>query len=293
MNSILQKSLHSGEVTITAEVMPPRGGDASKALAAARELRGKVHAINVTDGSRAIMRMSSLAVCKLLLEENIEPILQITCRDKNRIGLQAEILGANALGIKNVLCLTGDPVRVGDQPNARPVHDYESVQLLKQISALNRGEDPVAGLLDSGPTNLFTGAAADPNSKNFNSLRKRLERKKNSGASFLQTQMVMDSKILERFCKEVADPLELPTLAGVFLLKSAKNAHFINKVVPGASIPEAILNRLEKAEDPYLEGISIAAEQVKRFTGIAKGVHIMAIKAEHKIPEILELAKIN
>ena len=105
--------------------MPPRGGDASKTLASAKVLKGKVHAINVTDGSRAIMRMSSLAVCKLLLEENIEPILQITCRDKNRIGLQAEILGANALGIKNVLCLTGDPVRVGDQPNARPVHDYE------------------------------------------------------------------------------------------------------------------------------------------------------------------------
>ncbi len=293
MNSILQKSLHSSEVTITAEVMPPRGGDASKALSNARHLRGKVHAINVTDGSRAIMRMSSLAVCKLLLEQKIEPILQITCRDKNRIGLQAEILGANALGIKNVLCLTGDPVRVGDQPNARPVHDYESVQLLKQISALNRGEDPVAGFLENGPTKLFPGAAADPNSKNFNSLRKRLERKKLSGAKFLQTQMVMDPKILERFCKEIADPLELPTLAGVFLLKSAKNAHFINKVVPGASIPEEILNRLDTAEDPYLEGISIAAEQIKSFTGIAKGVHIMAIKAEAKIPQILELANIH
>ncbi len=273
--------------------MPPRGGDASKTLAAARVLKGKVHAINVTDGSRAIMRMSSLAVCKLLLEEDLEPILQITCRDKNRIGLQAEILGANALGIKNVLCLTGDPVRIGDQPNARPVHDYESVQLLKQVSALNRGEDPVSGFLKNGPTHLFPGAAADPNSNNFNSLRKRLERKKNSGAKFLQTQMVMDPTILEKFCKEIADPLELPTLAGVFLLKSAKNAHFINKAVPGAFIPDAILNRLERAKDPYLEGISIAAEQIKSFSGIAKGVHIMAIKAEDKIPKILEQANIN
>ncbi len=293
LNSNLQNSLESGEITITAEIMPPRGGDASETLAKAKKLSGLVQAINVTDGSRAIMRMHSLAVCKLLLESNIEPILQIACRDKNRIGLQAEILGAHALGIKNVLCLTGDPVRVGDQPNARPVHDYESVQLLKQISAMNRGKDPVRGLLDNGPTKLFAGAAADPNSTNFKSLRKRLERKKNAGARFIQTQMVMNTKVLEKFCKEVAFPLEMPVLAGVFLLKSAKNAQFINKAVPGACIPNEILKRLEEAENPSLEGISIAAEQIKHFVGIAKGVHIMAIKAEDKIPSILDQAKIN
>ncbi|AAP99222.1 MULTISPECIES: methylenetetrahydrofolate reductase [Prochlorococcus] len=293
MNSILQQSLEASEITITAEVMPPRGGDPSKTIAAAKSLSGFVHAINVTDGSRAIMKMHSLAVCKLLLESNIEPILQIACRDKNRIALQAEILGAHALGIKNVLCLTGDPVRVGDQPNARPVHDYESVQLLKQITSLNLGEDPVSGLLPNGPTKLFLGTAADPNSTNFKSLRKRLERKKNAGARFIQTQMVMDPKTLEKFCKEIAEPLELPVLAGVFLLKSAKNAHFINKVVPGASIPMSILNRLEQAKEQDLEGITIAAEQARSFVGIAKGIHIMAIKAEHNIPAILNQAKIS
>ncbi len=273
--------------------MPPRGGDISKSLSAAKSLKNLVHAINVTDGSRAIMRMHSMAVCRLLIEEDIEPILQIACRDKNRIALQAEILGAHALGIKNILCLTGDPVRTGDQKNARPVHDYESVQLLKQVKSLNLGKDPVSGLLPDGPTELFTGTAADPNSKNFNSLRKRLERKKEAGANFIQTQMVMDSKILEEFCKEIADPLEMPVLAGVFLLKSAKNAHFINKVVPGAEIPKSILDRLEKAEDPELEGIRIAAEQVRRFIGISKGVHLMAVKAESKIPLILHKANLS
>ncbi|WP_269622229.1 methylenetetrahydrofolate reductase [Prochlorococcus marinus] len=292
MESNLQKSLKSPGITITAEVMPPRGGNASQTIDTAKLLAGKVDAINVTDGSRAIMRMSSLAVCKLLLESKLEPVLQIACRDKNRIALQAEILGANALGIKNVLCLTGDPVRVGDQPNARPVHDYESVQLLKQISAFNLGQDPTSGLLKDGATNLYPGTAADPNCKNFGSLRKRLERKKNAGARFIQSQMVMSPNVLENFCREVAEPLELPVLAGVFLLKSAKNAQFINKVVPGACIPNEIIHRLENSTNPALEGILIAAEQVKSFVGIAKGVHIMAIKAERSILSIIEEANI-
>ena len=155
LDSNLHHSLASAGVTITAEIMPPRGGDASKVINVAKSLAGRVHALNVTDGSRAIMRMSSLAVCKLLLEANLEPILQLACRDKNRIGLQAELLGAHALGIQNVLCLTGDPVQAGDQPNARPVHDYESVKLLKEVKALNNGHAPVSGQLVDGKINLF------------------------------------------------------------------------------------------------------------------------------------------
>ena len=273
--------------------MPPRGADASHAIAMAKRLEGLVHAINVTDGSRAVMRMSSVAVCKLLLEAGHEPVLQVACRDRNRIGLQADLLGAHALGIKNVLCLTGDPVRAGDQPNARPVNDYESVQLLQQLSALNKGEDPVSGQLPNGPTDLFPGAAADPNCKSLSNLRRRLERKKEAGAKFLQTQMVMQPEILEQFCKEVAEPLELPVLTGVFLLKSAKNATFINNVVPGACIPPEIIARLEEAKNPSAEGVVIAAEQVKAFLNLSQGIHIMAIKAEEKIPEILNLAGVN
>ncbi len=289
----LQSSLQSEGVTVTAEIMPPRGGDPSDAIEKAKVLSKKIHAINITDGSRAIMRMSSLALCKLLLENNIEPILQIACRDKNRIGLQAELLGAHALGIKNILCLTGDPVKAGDQPKAKSVHDWEAVKLLNQISAFNRGEDPVSGFLANGPTELFAGAAANPSASNYNSLKKRLEKKKAAGAKFLQTQMVMDHETLEHFCKEIADPLELPVLAGVFLLKSAKNALFINKYVPGACIPEYIIERLNKANDPLSEGINIAAEQTKSFCKIAKGVHIMAIKAEEHISTIIEKADIN
>ncbi len=273
--------------------MPPRGANPSHAIEMAMRLANRVHAINVTDGSRAVMRMSSVAVCKLLLEQGLEPVLQVACRDRNRIALQADLLGAHALGIKNVLCLTGDPVRVGDQSEAKHVNDYESVRLLRQVSSFNSGQDPSSGELPDGATNFFAGAAADPNCQSISGLRRRLTLKKEAGAKFLQTQMVMRSEVLEDFCKQIAEPIELPVIAGVFLLKSAKNATFINRVVPGACIPEAIVNRLAAAKYPSAEGIKIAAEQVKSFLGIAQGIHLMAIKAEEYIPEILDLAGVN
>lgn len=289
----LQQALEIGSFAITAEVMPPRGGDCSCTLNHARQLAGLVHAVNVTDGSRAVMRMSSLAVCRLLLEAGIEPVLQLACRDRNRIGLQADLLGAHALGIPNLLCLTGDPVRAGDQPAARPVNELESVRLLQQVQAFNQGIDPVEGLLPDGPTALFAGAAADPQCPSWSGLQSRIRRKQAAGARFLQTQMVMDSERLKRFVGELAGPLGLPVLAGVFLLKSARNAMFINRVVPGACIPQAIIDRLAAASDPADEGISIAAEQVAAYAGIAQGVHLMAVKAEERIPLILERAGIS
>jgi methylenetetrahydrofolate reductase (NADPH) len=289
----LQQALAVGSFAITAEVMPPRGADVSRTLAHARALRGLVHAVNVTDGSRAVMRMSSLAVCRLLLEAGLEPVWQLACRDRNRIGLQADLLGAHALGIRNLLCLTGDPVRAGDQPAARPVNELESVRLLQQVQAFNQGLDPVAGLLPDGPTDLFAGAAADPQSGSWSGLRSRIRRKQEAGARFVQTQMVMDAECLRRFIDEISGPLGLPVLAGVFLLKSAKNAAFINRVVPGANIPQAIIDRLAAASDPADEGISIAAEQVASYAGLAQGVHLMAVKAEERIPLILERAGIR
>ena len=269
---------------------PPRGADPSRTLTAARALRGLVHAVNVTDGSRAVMRMSSLAVCRLLLEAGIEPVWQITGRDRNRIALQADLLGAHALGIRNVLCLTGDPVRAGDQPSARAVHELESVRILQLVHRFNQGLDPVQGLLPDGGTTLFAGAAADPQAGSWSGLASRTRRKQAAGARFLQTQMVMDAGALQRFVEQVAAPLGLPVLAGVFLLKSARNAAFINRVVPGASIPEAIIQRLAAAVDPAAEGIAIAAEQVASYRSIAQGVHLMAIKAEERIPLILQQA---
>jgi methylenetetrahydrofolate reductase (NADPH) len=287
---LLQKALASGQPALTAEVMPPRGGDPSRSLAAAGALRGWVHAVNVTDGSRAVMRMSSLALCRLLLDAGIEPVLQLACRDRNRIALQAELLGAHALGVRNVLCLTGDPVRAGDQPGARPVNELEAVRLLQLVQQFNGGQDPVQGELPDGPTDLFAGAAADPQSASWSGLKSRLLRKKQAGARFLQTQMVMDADALKRFVGDLAAPLDLPVLAGVFLLKSARNAAFINRVVPGAHIPQAVIDRLAAAPDPAAEGVAIAAEQVGAYLQIAQGVHLMAIKAEERIPAILQQA---
>ena len=290
---LLQQALAQGAFAITAEVTPPRGGDASRTLAAAAGLAGWVHAVNVTDGSRAVMRMSSLAVCRLLHEAGIEPVLQLTCRDRNRIALQADLLGAHALGLRNVLCLTGDPVRAGDQPGARAVNEFESVRLLQLVQQLNAGLDPVQGALPDGGTAFFAGAAADPQSPSRSGLVARLRRKQQAGARFVQTQMVTDAEALRRFVADIAAPLGLPVLAGVFLLKSAKNAAFINRVVPGANIPQAVIDRLAATANPAAEGIAIAAEQVAQYRQIAQGVHLMAIKAEERIPEILRLAGVE
>jgi methylenetetrahydrofolate reductase (NADPH) len=287
---LLRRALERGDFAVTAEVTPPRGADAGRTLAAATALRGLVHAVNVTDGSRAVMRMSSLAVCRLLLDQGMEPVLQMTCRDRNLIALQSDLLGAHALGIRNLLCLTGDPVRAGDQPQARPVNELEAVRLLQLVDRFNRGEDPVQGTLPDGPTTLWAGAAADPQSRSWSGLRSRVRRKQAAGACFVQTQMVMDAEALRRFVEEITAPLGLPVLAGVFLLKSARNALFINRVVPGACIPQSLIDRLAQADDPSAEGILIAAEQVARYRQIAQGVHLMAIKAEERIPEILRQA---
>ena len=273
--------------------MPPRGGSPIRSLKIAQLLKDKVHAVNITDGSRAVMRMCSLAMSKLLLENGIEPIMQISCRDRNKIALQSDILGANALGIKNILCITGDSVKAGDQQDSKAVHEFESVRLLQQIQAFNKGIDPSFGELSDNKTFIFSGAAADPNCRNERSLKNRMSRKKEAGAQFIQTQMVMEKENLIDFCENISNPLEIPVIAGVFLLKSYKNALFINKYVPGANIPEHILNRLKNAKEPLQEGIEIAAEQAHDFINIASGIHLMAVKTEHLIPSILEKAELS
>ncbi len=293
MKSKLQETLESNSKVITAELMPPRGGDPIRSLKIAQLLKDKVHAVNITDGSRAIMKMCSLAMSKLLLENGIEPIMQISCRDRNKIALQSDILGANALGIKNILCITGDSVKAGDQQDAKAVHEFESVRLLQQIRDFNYGIDPCFDFLKDNKTSIYAGAAADPSCKNKRSLKLRTEKKKEAGANFLQTQMIMDKKYLIDFCRDISEPLNLPVIAGVFLLKSYKNALFINKYVPGANIPERILNRLKDSKEPLNEGINIASEQIRDFIKIAQGVHIMAIKCEELIPEILKRSEIN
>ena len=237
--------------------------------------------------------MCSLAMSKLLLENGIEPIMQISCRDRNKIALQSDILGANALGIKNILCITGDSVKAGDQQDVKAVHEFESVRLLQQIKNFNEGIDPTFQELPDKKTLIFSGAAADPGCRNQISLKNRIKRKKEAGAQFIQTQMIMEKDNLIEFCEKISNPLEIPVIAGVFLLKSYKNALFINKYVPGANIPENILNRLKDAKDPLQEGINIAAEQAHDYINVANGIHLMAVKTEHLIPKILEKAELN
>lgn len=282
----------SGEFLITAEVAPPKGGNPAHMVKMAQTLKGRVHAVNITDGSRAVMRMSPLAASVILLQHGIEPVCQMACRDRNQIGIQADLLGAQALGIRNILALTGDPVKAGDHPDAKSVFDLESVRLLKIIAKLNQGLDANDKPLTDGATNLFAGAAVDPQLKSWSGLQSRFERKIEAGAQFFQSQLITDFERLEKFMDKIAAGTNKPILAGIFLLKSAKNAQFINKYVPGVNIPQTIIDRLAAAANPLQEGIKIAAEQVKIAGQICHGVHLMAVKREDLIPQILDLAEI-
>ncbi|MEL6136862.1 MAG: methylenetetrahydrofolate reductase [Cyanobacteria bacterium J06628_6] len=291
--SPFQAAIRSGQFLITAEVMPPKGGNPSHMLAMAEPLKGRVHAVNITDGSRAVLRMSSLACAVLLQQVGIDPICQVTCRDRNQIALQADLMGAHALGIRNVLALTGDPVKAGDYPKAKGVFALESVRLLQTIRQLNGGLDLNDKPLPDGPLSIFAGAAIDPQSKSQSGLQRRFERKLAAGAQFFQSQLISDFDQLDKFMAQVAAGCNRPILAGIFLLKSAKNAAFLNRCVPGVEIPQTIIDRLANAADPLQEGIAIAAEQVQAAQQICQGVHLMAIRREDLIPEILERAGVS
>jgi methylenetetrahydrofolate reductase (NADPH) len=288
--SAFEAALRAGEFLITAEVAPPKGGCPQHMLDQALHLKDWTHAVNITDGSRAVMRMSSWAAALLLQRHGIEPVCQMACRDRNRIALQADLMGASALGIHNILALTGDPITAGDFPKARAVFDLEAVRLLQTIQKLNGGLDANDKPLPDGATQIFAGAAVDPQLSSWSSLQKRFERKVEAGAQFFQSQMIVDFDRLEKFMDQIANPHGKPVLAGIFLLKSAKNARFINRNVPGVSIPDWMIERLEKAADPLQEGMAIAAEQVRMARDLCQGVHMMAVRREDLIPAILELA---
>ena len=290
--SRLQRAVEAKQFLLTAEVMPPKGGSPKHMLEMAEKLRERVHAINVTDGSRAVLRMASLAAAVCLHQAGVEPVYQVACRDRNRIALQADLMGAHALGLRNVLALTGDPVKAGDHPEARSVFDLESVRLLKLIDQLNNGVDSHEKALPDGPIDLFAGAAVDPQCPSWSGLQRRFERKLGAGAQFFQSQLISDFERLAVFMDKIAAGGGKPILAGVFLLKSAKNAEFINRHVPGVQIPQVLINRLAQASDPLQEGIQIAAEQVQAAQQLCQGVHLMAVRREDLIPEILDRAGI-
>ncbi|MGL6337943.1 MAG: methylenetetrahydrofolate reductase [Waterburya sp.] len=293
MTSNLQQAVIQQKFLVTAEVAPPKGGNPARMLDVATKLKNRVHAVNVTDGSRAVLRMSAVGASAILAQHGIEPVCQVACRDRNCIGLQADLMGAYALGIRNILALTGDPVKAGDHQKSRGVFELESVRLLKLINKLNSGVDFNDKVMPDEALNLFPGAAVDPQLKSWSSLQKRFEKKLEAGAQFFQSQMITDFERLDKFMNQIASISDKPILAGIFLLKSAKNAQFINKYVPGVDIPETTIERLAKAEKPLQEGIKIAAEQVKLAQTMCQGVHLMAVKCEELIPEILDLAGIK
>ncbi|GAB6082551.1 methylenetetrahydrofolate reductase [Desulfuromonas carbonis] len=282
--SLLQQQLAAGSFVVTAEIAPPKGCDVGEALAKAQQLSG-VTAINVTDNQGANMRLSPLALAGMLVREGFEPILQLTCRDRNRMALQADLLGAAALGIENLLLLSGDHARFGDHPQARAVFDLDSVQLLQVADGLARGSD-MAGKALRGTPRFFAGAAVTPEAEPFELMFQKFDKKIKNGARFFQTQAVFDTDRLKTFMA-AARPLGVPVLLGVLLLKSARMARFLNDHIPGVRVPERLIARLEGAADPRAEGVAIARELVAAARAECQGVHLMTLGGEELIPEIL------
>jgi len=287
-----KSALESGKFVVTAEVGPPKGTDIKKILHEAEMLKGKVDALNVTDNQSAVMRINSMSFCKLLLEMGQEPILQMTCRDRNRIGLQSDLLGASILGIKNVLCMTGDHPNAGDHKEAKPVYDIESVQLLQIVNALNNGKDMMGNDLLGG-TDYYQGAVVTPESNPIEPQMMKFEKKVNAGAKFFQTQAIYDINKFKEFMTS-ARKFPIKILAGLVLLKSAGMANFMNKFVPGITVPQELIDELKEAgkEKALDAGIDIMARHIKQLKeeNVCDGIHIMAIGAEDKVPAIMERA---
>lgn len=289
MISRLQQKLDADEFVITAEVCPPKGCDCNDFLAKSGALRGIVDAINVTDNQGANMRISPLAAAALLVREGLEPIFQITCRDRNRMALQSELLGAAALGIRNILALTGDHISFGDHRQAKPVFDLDSVQLLLAISGLTQGRDMAGNQLHGTPL-FYTGAAAAPEADPFAPTLFKLEKKVAAGARFLQTQAVFEPDRLRAFRAAVA-PLGARLIVGILLLKSARMARFVTDNIPGLRVPDHLIAELENSPDPLAKGVEIARRLAAQASPFCDGLHIMAMGREDLIPEILGAVK--
>ncbi len=287
-----QESLNSGKFVVTAEAGPPKGTDIKKIVHECELLKGKVDGVNVTDNQSAVMRISSTSFCKILLEMGLEPILQMTCRDRNRIGLQSDLLGASILGIKNVLCMTGDHPNAGDHKEAKPVYDIESAQLLQVVDSLNKGKDMMGNDL-LGATDFFQGAVVTPEANPIEPQLMKFEKKIDAGANFFQTQAIYD---IDKFKEFMTTGKKFPVkiLAGLVLLKSAGMANFMNKFVPGINVPQELIDEIKAAgkEKALDTGIDIMARHIKQLKeeNICDGVHIMAIGAEDKVPAIMERA---
>jgi methylenetetrahydrofolate reductase (NADPH) len=278
-------NLSRNKFLITAELFPPRGVDLKKLLAKADLIGPLVDGINVTDNQRAAMRISSIAVSRLLKEKGYEPIMQMTCRDRNRIALQSDMLGAYALGIENILILSGDHPAAGEYKDAKTVYDLDPVQLLTAARKLETGEDLIGNKLIGSPK-FCLGAVVNPSPKTEELQIMMMGKKFKAGAQFFQTQPVFNVEEFKSFHGKVKH-MQAKVLAGVTLLKSLEFINFL-KTIPGVSIPDNIVKRIEKSDNQLKEGIAICAETIRELRSFAGGIHIMAIGMEDKIPEILE-----
>jgi 5,10-methylenetetrahydrofolate reductase len=287
----LQPLFEAGKFVVTAEVGPLKGTDTTEIEEVAELLRGKVDATNVTDQQSSVMRLGSLAVCHLMKEKGLDPVFQITCRDRNRLALQSDLLSAYVLGIENVLAITGDLPVLGDHPQAKPVYDLDSVQLLWAIKRLNEGYD-MAGNELKGKPNFFPGAVVNPGANTQAALELQLikmEKKIEAGARFFQTQAIYEPDVFAKFMKR-AEGFGVPILAGIIPLKSAGMARFMNKNVAGVFVPEGLIEKMAAAEDKTRMGIEIAADIIKQLKDMCQGVHVMAIGWEKKVPAVLDAA---
>jgi methylenetetrahydrofolate reductase (NADPH) len=295
--SRLERVLRAGLFAVTAELNPPDTSDPQEVYDAALVLSEVADAINATDASGANVHMSSLGMCAILLRAGYEVVMQMSCRDRNRIALQGDLLGASALGVRNVLCLTGDNVTTGDQPEAKPVFDFDSMHLLRTAKIMRDGGTLLSGRKLRMPPRLFLGAAENPFAPPLDWRPQRLAKKVEAGADFIQTQFIFDVSIFHEFMKRVRDlglHERVYILAGVGPLKSAKAAEFMRTRVPGVVIPDGIVERLHKTprERWQEEGMQICVEiiqQVREIEGVA-GVHVMAYRQEETVAEIIRRA---
>ncbi|WP_306535623.1 methylenetetrahydrofolate reductase [Geobacter sp.] len=285
MSSTLREKLESNHFVVTAEVCPPKGCDCGEFMEKSRSLKGSVDAVNVTDNQGANVRISPLAPAALLVRDGIEPILQLTCRDRNRLALQSELLAAAALGVTNILSLTGDHISFGDHAGSKPVFDLDSVQLLQTIAALNSGKD-ISGAPLHGTTSFYAGAAAAPEAEPFDLTLPKLAKKAAAGARFFQTQAIFLPERLARFTEAVR-PLGVKVIAGIILLKSAGMARYITKNIPGLKVPPELVAELEDTERPLEAGVAIARRLAAAARPFCDGVHIMAMGREEHIPDIV------
>jgi len=295
--SNLEKVLTSGTFAVTGELGPPKGEDVSVVERKANLLRGNVDAINVTDNQTAIVRMSSIAVGAILKQMGLEPTMQMVVRDRNRIAIQSDIFGAYALGIRNILCLSGDHQKFGNHPTAKNVFDLDSIQLIQTVKRMRDEHKVLGGDEIEGPPQMFIGAAANPFADPFEYRVIRLAKKVAAGADFIQTQCIYDMDKFERFMQMVRDRglhKKVHILAGVTPLKSVGMARYMKEKVAGMEVPDEIINRMKSAgkEKAKEEGLNICVEQIHRLRQVegVHGIHLMAIEWEDVVHTIVERA---